>query len=143
MRRCPEFRAEVEQADVEFLRANFAFIKDARSKEWTAAAWIAERRWPEMFARPEIQLNQINVAGSEVTISLSAADLSAMQEERARAIELLGRSRASTNGEARAYTQSEESVSAPDLDSATLAAMEAERVRAIQLLGRRVEETRD
>jgi hypothetical protein len=40
-------------------------------------------------------LNQINIAGSEVTIRLSPAELLAMQEERARAIKLLGRDPAS------------------------------------------------
>lgn len=30
-------------------------IEDAGKKDWRATAWLLERRWPEMFARPECQ----------------------------------------------------------------------------------------
>jgi transposase len=95
IRRNKDFAQEVRATDLKSLEANLAYVKDAREDAWQAAAWILERQWPELYARPEVQLNQqynqINIAGSEVTIRLSPAELLAMQEERARAIELLGR----------------------------------------------------
>jgi hypothetical protein len=134
MRRHNDFEAEVRAADTKALEANLKFIHDARGEEWTAAAWLVERGWPELYARPELQLNQINVAGSEVTISLSAADLSAMQAERERAIELLGRTPAlPTNGE-ESYAVSQERDASPDLGPDELARMEAERQRALTFL---------
>jgi Homeodomain-like domain len=112
MRRHNDFEAEVRAADTKALEANLKFIHDARGEEWTAAAWLVERGWPELYARPEIQLNQINIAGSEVTIRLSPAELLAMQEERARAIKLLGRDPATlplSNGEESYEQEAEES----------------------------------
>jgi hypothetical protein len=112
MRRHNDFEAEVRAADTKALEANLKFIHDARGEEWTAAAWLVERGWPELYARPEIQLNQINIAGSEVTIRLSPAELLAMQEERARAIKLLGRDPASlppSNGDEPYEQEAEES----------------------------------
>jgi hypothetical protein len=116
LRRDADLAAAVRTIEIKSVEANLEFIKDARPDEWQAAAWILERQWPELYARPEVQLNQqynrINIAGSEVTIRLSPAELLAMQEERARAIKLLGRDPASlppSNGDEPYEQEAEES----------------------------------
>jgi hypothetical protein len=95
LRRDADFAAAVRAIEIKSVEANLEFIKDARPDAWQAAAWILERQWPELYARPEVQLNaqlnQINISGAELRVSISPAELALMQEERAQAIEILGR----------------------------------------------------
>ena len=61
----PRFAQAVDLAEAKSIEANFKYIKDARSENWPAAAWLLERRHPELFSRPEVQLNlavQNNIA---------------------------------------------------------------------------------
>jgi hypothetical protein len=54
------FAAQVARAEAVAIRTNLELIQDAaRDKIWPAAAWLLERRHPELFARPEVQLNLI------------------------------------------------------------------------------------
>ena len=49
-------------------------IQRAALKDWKAAAWLLERRHPDMFARPEVQLGQhvsVQVPSNEVISWLS------------------------------------------------------------------------
>jgi transposase len=48
-----EFQDSVKRADAECQRACFVSIQRAsiQDRQWTAAAWILERRWPEEFGR--------------------------------------------------------------------------------------------
>jgi Homeodomain-like domain len=95
IRRDKQFAEEVRATDLKSLEANLAYVKDAREDAWQAAAWILERQWPELYARPEVQLNaqlnQINISGAELRVSISPAELALIQTERAQAIEILGR----------------------------------------------------
>ena len=52
------FAQKIEFAEAQAIERNLALIQRAALKDWKAAAWILERRHPEMFARPEVQLNQ-------------------------------------------------------------------------------------
>ena len=45
------FRAEVEKARAESEARSVAVIANAAPKNWQAAAWLLERRWPERWAR--------------------------------------------------------------------------------------------
>jgi hypothetical protein len=64
------FAAQVAMAEAVAIRTNLELIQDAaRDKIWPAAAWLLERRHPELFSRPEVQLNliqqnNINTQGS-------------------------------------------------------------------------------
>jgi hypothetical protein len=50
------FAQRVELAEAVAIERNLALIQKAAAKNWKAAAWLLERRHPEMFARPEVQL---------------------------------------------------------------------------------------
>lgn len=46
------FRELVEQTVAELLTHNIAFIRNAASTDWKAAAWLAEREHPDKYAGP-------------------------------------------------------------------------------------------
>ena len=53
------FAEKVRRADLEAISRNVDLIQHAAEKgDWRAAAWLLERRCPESFSKPEIQLNQ-------------------------------------------------------------------------------------
>jgi hypothetical protein len=51
------FAQKVECAEAKAIARLLARIEKAAQKDWRAGAWLLERRHPEMFARPEVQLN--------------------------------------------------------------------------------------
>ena len=51
------FREEVAFAEAEAIKSNLETLKAASRDNWPAAAWLLERRHPEMFSKPEVQLN--------------------------------------------------------------------------------------
>jgi hypothetical protein len=62
----PKFALNIEKAEAVAIEYNMALIQQAAQKDWKAAAWLLERRHPEMFARPEVQLaNRTSGQGSE------------------------------------------------------------------------------
>jgi hypothetical protein len=58
----PAFDAEVEQAAAEPAVKLFKTIRQQAPETWQAGAWALERRYPEMFAKPEAQLNIVATA---------------------------------------------------------------------------------
>ena len=44
-------------AEAQAIQANLDTIKVASRDNWSAAAWLLERRHPEMFSKPEVQLS--------------------------------------------------------------------------------------
>ena len=46
-----QFAYEVKEAEAKSQLEIINIIKKAAKKEWTAAAWIAERRWPALFGK--------------------------------------------------------------------------------------------
>jgi hypothetical protein len=75
----PDFDAEVHQA---VARATINRLREidrqGRDGAWTALAWLCERRHPESFGRPEVQLNQqfnsSTMTVNSLTISVELAD---------------------------------------------------------------------
>jgi hypothetical protein len=63
------FRPKIEFAEAQAIERDLALIQRAALKDWKAAAWILERRHPDMFARPEVQLNQ------HVSVQAPSSDL--------------------------------------------------------------------
>jgi hypothetical protein len=51
------FAQEVQLAEAQAIQANLDPIKAASRDNWPAAAWLLQRRHPQLFARPEVQLN--------------------------------------------------------------------------------------
>jgi transposase len=58
----PVFDAEVEQAAAQPAVKLFNTIREQAPETWQAGAWALERRYPEMFAKPEAQLNIVATA---------------------------------------------------------------------------------
>lgn len=56
----PEFRDKVEKANAVFARTNVKIIQKAASRTWQAAAWLLERRYPEIYAKREVQLHKFD-----------------------------------------------------------------------------------
>jgi hypothetical protein len=58
----PAFDAEVEEAAAQPAVKLFNTIREQAPETWQAGAWSLERRYPEMFAKPEAQLNIVATA---------------------------------------------------------------------------------
>jgi len=58
----PEFDSQVEQAAAESAVKLFNTIRQQAPETWQSGAWALERRYPEMFAKPEAQLNIVATA---------------------------------------------------------------------------------
>jgi hypothetical protein len=56
-RQDPQFTSAIEKADAERLRKRINRIEDGQPG-WQGSAWLLERKDPQRFSRPEIQLNQ-------------------------------------------------------------------------------------
>jgi hypothetical protein len=57
----PDFEQQVKVANSRAIETTMEMIRAAVPTDWRAGAWILERRFPEDFSRPEVQLNtQIN-----------------------------------------------------------------------------------
>jgi hypothetical protein len=72
----PEFATLVEEASAKAALRLLGKIEEQATNNFSACAWILERRFPEIFSRPEIQLNLSaqNGAGSGLTINISAGE---------------------------------------------------------------------
>lgn len=53
----PEFDTDILAAEAEFIDSQVANIRTAAKTSWQAAAWLLERKWPEFFSQPQVQLN--------------------------------------------------------------------------------------
>lgn len=49
----PEFLAQIKEAEAKAQESFLSRILLHTEKQWTAAAWILERRWPEAWAKRE------------------------------------------------------------------------------------------
>ena len=54
-----EFDARVEQAAAKAALRLWNKIEEQTDVTFASAAWLMERCWPELFSRPEVQLNLI------------------------------------------------------------------------------------
>jgi hypothetical protein len=55
------FAASVQKGEASAAPALLAIIRKASRKQWTAAAWILERRWPQRWGRIERQQREMTV----------------------------------------------------------------------------------
>ena len=75
----PAFNQEVEAAAAKAAARLLSKIERQASNNFAAAAWILERRFPELFSRPEVQLsvsNTTNHNAPTLTISQCLGTLS-------------------------------------------------------------------
>jgi len=73
-RKDPEFARAVEEASGKMALRLLGKIEKQADENFSAAAWLLERRFVEIFARPEVQLNLIqqnNVTENNLTISIT------------------------------------------------------------------------
>lgn len=52
----PEFDAALRAAEAAFIEEQTANIRGAGKRNWQASAWLLERKWPQFFSQPQIQL---------------------------------------------------------------------------------------
>lgn len=83
-----EFATALDAALATAKSSMLAHVRNAAPKDWKAAAWLLERRFPEEFARPEIRatIASANIDTGELTkgilagLSLIAARWAPMDE---------------------------------------------------------------
>jgi hypothetical protein len=80
----PEFAAKVEQVSAKAALRLLGKIEEQATNNFSACAWILERRFPELFSRPEVQLNLIqqnNTTLNALSITISPEEVRAIEAE--------------------------------------------------------------
>ena len=73
-KRHSEFATALEKAEATSALRLVTRIQTASEKQWQAAAWILERRWPNEWARRDPQLTEsVQEIGSKIRDFLAAA----------------------------------------------------------------------
>jgi hypothetical protein len=78
-----EFAAKVEQASAKAALRLLGKIEKQADQNFAAASWILERRFPEIFSRPEVQLNLIqqnNLTENHLTITISPEEVREIED---------------------------------------------------------------
>ncbi|MGI8436100.1 MAG: hypothetical protein ACR2NX_04250 [Chthoniobacterales bacterium] len=60
-----EFDAALRAAEAAFIEEQTANIRGAGKRNWQASAWLLERKWPQFFSQPQVQLNMTGPAKIE------------------------------------------------------------------------------
>jgi hypothetical protein len=84
------FAEQVEQAAAKAALRLWNKIEEQTDVIFASAAWLMERRWPEIFARPEVQLNliaQSNTTVNALSITISPEEIREIEAEAAPARE--------------------------------------------------------
>ena len=79
-----EFAARVEEASAKAALRLWDKIEKQADVTFASAAWLMERRWPELFSRPEVQLNLIqqnNLTENHLSITISAEEVKQIENE--------------------------------------------------------------
>jgi hypothetical protein len=79
-----EFAARVEQAAAKAALRLWNKIEEQADVTFASAAWLMERRWPELFSRPEVQLNLIqqnNTTLNALSITISKDEIREIEEQ--------------------------------------------------------------
>jgi hypothetical protein len=53
----PKFNAALLAAESAFIEEQIENIRSAGKRNWCASAWLLERKWPQFFSQPQVQLN--------------------------------------------------------------------------------------
>jgi hypothetical protein len=64
----PDFDRQVDELVAKPAIDLFKIIREQAPENWQAGAWSLERRFPEMFAKPEAQL-QLNVLAQAAVVN--------------------------------------------------------------------------
>jgi len=81
-----EFAARVEEASAKAALRLLSKIEKQADVNFASAAWLLERRWPELFSRPEVQLNLIqqnNLTENHLSITISPEEVREIEAESA------------------------------------------------------------
>jgi hypothetical protein len=74
------FAAKVEQTAAKAALRLLGKIEEQATNNFSACAWILERRFPELFSRPEVQLNlQTNFTQNNLTITIGPEEARAIE----------------------------------------------------------------
>src|SRR6516225_6203706 len=76
--RDPEFAAKVEKVAAKAALRLLGKIEKQATNNFSACAWILERRFPELFSRPEVQLNLIqqnNTTVNALSITITPQEI--------------------------------------------------------------------
>jgi hypothetical protein len=80
----PKFAARVEEASAKAALRLLAKIEKQADQNFAASSWILERRFPELFSRPEVQLNLIqqnNTTLNTLSITISADEVKQIESQ--------------------------------------------------------------
>jgi hypothetical protein len=80
----PEFAQQVEKVSGQTALRLLKKIEAQGKENFSACAWLLERRFPESFSRPEVQLNLIqqnNVVENHLTIRITAEEYAAIEAQ--------------------------------------------------------------
>lgn len=78
--RAGTFCREIKKAEAAQLQHYLRLIRDGKQRDWVRIAWFLERRYPERFARPEIQLSFNNsYTQNNLNISIGAQEAKAIE----------------------------------------------------------------
>jgi hypothetical protein len=73
--RAGEFCPEIKKAEAGRLQFYLRAIRDGKQRDWVRIAWFLERRYPERFARPEIQLSfNNNYTQNNLSINITSSE---------------------------------------------------------------------
>ena len=80
----PAFGQQVDRADAKAAARLLSKIERQARNNFAAAAWILERRFPELFNRPEVQLTLSNTTNHNApTLTISLEEVRQIEEQAA------------------------------------------------------------
>jgi hypothetical protein len=80
--RAAQFCPAIKKAEAGRLQFYLQKIRDGKQRDWVRIAWFLERRYPERFARPEIQLSFNNsYTQNNLSINISGAEAKQIEAE--------------------------------------------------------------
>jgi hypothetical protein len=75
---CPS----IKKAEAGRLQFYLRKIRDGKQRDWVRIAWFLERRYPERFARPEIQLSFNNsYTQNNLSININSSEAKQIEQE--------------------------------------------------------------
>lgn len=80
--RAGEWCPAVKKAEAARLQIYIRRIRDGKGSDWIRIAWFLERRFPDRFAKPEIQLSfNNNYTQNNLTVSVTSGDAKTIEAE--------------------------------------------------------------
>jgi transposase len=73
-KRHPEFATAIKEAEAAAEQGFLGRILKHTEKQWTAAAWMLERRWPERWAKREVVIDTTKEDATRLRADLDAID---------------------------------------------------------------------